>query len=68
MPKNTSTLAPFDTPVVDLSEPGVCVHLGELQLCLSARSLWQGSVADDVAECLSESLDVLAQTCDCSDS
>lgn len=40
MTKDTTTFASFSTSVIDLGIPGVCVHLRELQLCLSSGSWW----------------------------
>lgn len=38
--KNTASLSTHYAPVLDLCEPCVAVHLGELELGLCAHALW----------------------------
>lgn len=53
--KDTSSLPSHDTPVLDLCESCVTVHLRELELGLRADSLRERCVSDDVAQRLSVS-------------
>lgn len=49
---HTSSNTTRHTAVLDLSGPGVGVHLRKLQLSLGTGALWEGGVADDVTESL----------------
>ena len=51
--KDTSSLATHYTPVLDLREARVAVHLRELELGLGAHALRECGVADNVSERLS---------------
>lgn len=46
IPKNTLSLAASNTSVLDLSRPGITMHLRELELSLCAGSLGEFGVAD----------------------
>jgi hypothetical protein len=51
--ENTSASASHYTPVLDLREARVAVHLGELELGLRTDTLRKCGIADNVSECLS---------------
>jgi hypothetical protein len=51
--QNTTSLTSHDASIANLRGTGIRVHLRELQLSFGADSRSQGSVSDDVAECLS---------------
>jgi hypothetical protein len=53
--EDTASLTTSNTSVLDLGWTSVAVHLRQLQLGLGAGALWQKCVADNVAECLSDS-------------
>lgn len=55
--QDTSSLPTLDTSVPDLCRASVAVHLGELQLGVSAHTSRELHVADDVAESLPEAHD-----------
>lgn len=48
--EDTSTPSSHYTPVLDLCQARVAVHLRELELCLGTDTLGERRIADDVSE------------------